>query len=367
MAEVKKGETVVVLGTKKGLFVLHSEDRKRWRSEGPFFEGHLVKHAALDPRDGRTVYAGVVTGHWGATVQRSTDFGESWNRGKEGPHYSKDSGLSVDAIWHIQPGLGGELWVGVEPAGLFRSDDGGDTWSSIDGLNYREGRDKWQPGAGGLCLHTILPYPREPKRMLVGISAVGVLGTNDEGESWRVMNGDVRADFLPEKVTKEDQTGSCVHKIVRDSGDPAVVYQQNHCGVYRRTRGDLEWTTIENGLPSGFGFPMAAHPHEPGTVYVVPLVGDFNRLTPHASMAVYRTSDRGENWQRLSKGLPQKGAYLTILREAMQTDQSDPLGVYVGTETGQLFYSRNGGDSWETLTDLLPPISSVDAGTAGGT
>ncbi len=366
MADVRKGETAVVVGTRKGLFIFHSRDRRSWRSRGPYFEGHTIKHAVLDPRDSRTVWAGVTTGHWGPTVQRSLDFGEEWIRGKEGPHYSKESGLSVERIWQVQPGLGEELWAGVEPAGLFRSDDHGETWTSIDGLNYRPDRKDWQPGAGGLCLHTILPYPGDPKRMVVGISAVGVLGTNDGGQSWRLMNGEVRADFLPEKVTREDQLGSCVHKMVRDPGDPALLYQQNHCGVYKRRRGEPSWTAIEKGLPATFGFPMAAHPHNPGTVYVVPLVGDFNRVLPQASMAVYRTSDGGGEWGRLSKGLPQKGAYFTILRDAMRTDQNDPAGVYVGTKTGQLYHSRDDGESWQTMSDLLPPVLSVDAGIVGG-
>lgn len=366
MADVRKGDTVIVVGTRKGLFIFHSRDRRNWKSRGPFFEGKTIKHAILDPEEGRSIWAGVVTGHWGPTIQRSMDFGESWIRGKRDPHFSKESGLSVDRIWQIQPDLDGNLWAGVEPAGLFRSEDGGETWASVDGLNYRPDRKGWQPGAGGLCLHTILPYPGDSRRMVVGISAVGVLGTNDGGRSWRVMNGDVRADFLPEKVTEEDQIGSCVHKIVRDSANPAILYQQNHCGVYRRQRGDPAWKAIERGLPATFGFPMAAHPHKAGIVYTVPLISDFNRVTSGASMAVYRTTNGGERWERLSTGLPQEGAYLTILREGMRTDQNDPLGVYVGTKNGQLYYSRDEGESWETMADLLPPIQSVDAGVAGG-
>lgn len=366
MADVDAGETVVVVGTRKGLFFFHSNDRKRWRSKGPYFEGRTVKHAILDPRDGTTTWAGVTTGHWGPTVQRTMDFGESWTRGEDGPHYSRESGMSVDRIWHVEPGMEDDLWVGVEPAGLFRSDDHGETWNSVDGLNYRDDRKDWEPGAGGLCLHTILPYPGDSKRMVVGISAVGVLGTNDGGESWRVMNGDVRADYRPEKIMKEDQVGSCVHKMVRDPRDPAILYQQNHCGVYARKRGDPVWTSIEEGLPSGFGFPMAAHPHDAGTVYIVPLVGDFNRVTPNGSMAVYRTSDGGRSWSRLSEGLPQENAYLTILREAMRTDPKDPAGVYVGTKTGQLYHSRDEGESWSLLAEFLPPVLSVETGIAGG-
>lgn len=365
MIEVKDGEAVVLAGTRKGLFLFHSRDGKQWQAKGPYFEGVPVRSAALDPRDGRTVWAGVTSEHWGATIHRSTDFGDSWARAAEGPRFSKESGLSVDRVWKVQPGVDEEVWAGTEPAGLFRSVDGGDTWASVDGLNYRAERKDWQPGGGGLCLHTILPYPGEPKRMVVGISAVGVLGTNDGGSSWRAMNGDVRADFLPEKVTAEDQLGSCPHKIVRDSGNPDVLYMQNHCGVYRRARGDAGWTAIEAGLPSTFGFPALAHPHDAGTVYVVPLVGDFNRVTPDGAMAVYRTTNGGKTWERRSKGLPQKDAYFTVLREGLATDAGDPAGIYVGTTTGQLYHSRDGGDSWGTIAEYLPQVASVEAGIAG--
>lgn len=366
MSDVKAGETAVVAGTRKGLFVFHSPDRRGWKVRGPYFEGRTVKHAVLDPRDGRTLYAGVTTGHWGPIVYRTTDCGEEWTRGTEGPHFPKGSDLSVESIWHVEPGTDGDLWLGVEPAGLFRSEDEGDTWTSVAGLNDREDRGEWQPGAGGLCLHTVLPYPGDPKRMVVGISAVGVLGTNDGGASWRVMNGRIRGVTSPDESLREDQIGSCVHKMVRDAADPAVLYQQNHAGVYRRTRGDSGWTAIEEGLPSTFGFPMAAHPHKAGTVYAVPLVADANRVTPNAAMAVYRTTDGGSRWDRLSRGLPQEGAYFTILREGLCTDQEDPAGVYVGTKTGQLYVSRDEGASWDTLSELLPPVLSLEATTVGG-
>ncbi|MFQ6013289.1 MAG: WD40/YVTN/BNR-like repeat-containing protein [Thermoplasmata archaeon] len=365
MVEVRQGDTIVSVGTRKGLFLFHSRDRKRWHARGPFFEGDDVMHAILDPRDGESLWVAVRTGHWGPTVQRSTDFGASWVRGEENPRYEKESGLSVKRVWHVEPGLEGELWAGVEPAGLFRSDDEGRTWQAIPGFNDRPDRKDWEPGGGGLCLHTILPYPGDPKRMLVGISAVGVLGTNDGGASWRVMNGAVRADFLPQKVTQEDEIGSCVHKVVRDPRDPAIVYQQNHCGVYRRARGDPAWTAVENGLPATFGFPMAAHPHDARTVYVVPLAADTNRVTPRGTMAVYRTTDGGERWEPRTEGFPPREAYLTVLREGLATDRNDPAGVYVGTKTGQLYFSRDEGDTWAMLREFLPPILSVEAGIAG--
>jgi hypothetical protein len=331
---------------------------------GPSFEGLTTMHAILDPRDGKTMWVGVNTGHWGPTVQRSTDFGETWERGEESPHYEKDSGLSVERIWRVEPGLEEELWVGVEPAGLFRSDDAGKTWESVRGLNDRPDRKDWQPGGGGLCLHTIVPYPGDSKRMLVGISAVGTFGTNDAGDSWRVMNGDIKGEYLPKGTLQEDELGACVHKIVRDPRDRAVIYQQNHGGVFRRARGDPGWTVIEEGLSSSFGFPMAAHPHDARTVYVVPLAGDFNRVTPDGKVAVYRTSDGGKHWDRRDEGLPQKDAYMTVLREGLTTDTNDPAGVYFGTKTGQLFSSRDDGDTWRLLRDHLPPIVSVEAGIA---
>ncbi|MHB8603958.1 MAG: WD40/YVTN/BNR-like repeat-containing protein [Thermoplasmatota archaeon] len=362
---ITKGETVVSIGTKKGLFLAHSRDRKRWKIEKPSFEGVSVYHARLDPRDGKTTYAAIESMHWGPTVARSTNFGGKWVQPKKGPHYAKDTGLSVSRVWHVEPGFDGELYAGVEPAGLFRSDDGGDTWRSIDGLNTRKDRKDWPPGGGGLCAHTILPYPGEPKRMIVGVSSAGIFGTNDGGDNWRLMNDGIRNGANPEGKTHEETLGCCPHKIVRDARDPAQLYMQNHWGVYKRRRGESKWTAIDAKLPSQFGFPMLAHPTDAKTFYNVPLVGDYNRVTPGA-MAVWRTRDAGKSWTKLTKGLPQKDAYFTILREGLATDGADPTGIYVGTTTGQLFASRDEGASWTTIADTLPPIFSVEAGIAGG-
>ncbi len=371
MAAVKKGDTVVLVGTRKGLFILNSGDRRRWQTRGPYLRGQEVRHAILDPRDGKTVYAGGTDEHFGPAIARSTDFGGRWQTGEEGPRYSKESGLTATRVWQLQAGEGDELWAGVEPAGLFRSDDGARTWSSVDGLNYRPGRTDWPPGGGGLILHTILPYPGEAERMLVGISSAGIFGTHDGGATWREMNGGIRKY---EGGTMEDNVmGTCPHKIVRDARDPAVLYMQNHFGVYRRRRGDPAWAIIEDGLPkipkkvpASFGFPIAAHPRDAGTAYLVPLEGDFNRVTPKGALAVYRTRNGGKRWQRLSKGLPQKDAWFTVLRDALRTDDEDPAGVYVGTTTGQLYASRNEGDSWALIADHLSNIQSVEAGTVGG-
>lgn len=370
MADVKKGETVVVVGTRKGLFLFHSRDRKRWRSRGPYFEGGEVRHAVLDPRDGRTVYAGIGSEHWGAVVARSTNFGGKWHVGEEGPRFTKESGISVTRIWQIQPGIDDSLWIGVEPAGLFRSEDRGRTWASVDALNYWPGREKWDPGGGGLCLHTVLPYPKDAKRMLVGISAAGIFATNNGGRSWKMYDAGVRRYGKQEVFDRED-LGTCVHKMVRDAKDPAIVYQQNHVGVYRRARGDPAWSKIEKGLtPSKstgapFGFGLAAHPHDGQTAYAVPLVGDINRVMAGGAMSVYRTENGGKRWDRLSKGLPQRDAWFTVLREGLRTDTNDPAGVYVGTTTGQLYGSRDGGDSWDLIAEYLPQVQSVEAGVFG--
>ena len=371
MAEIRKGDTVVTVGTRKGVFLFSSRDRRRWASRGPYFAGDTVRHAFLDPRDGKTIYAGVTSEHWGPIVSRTTNFGGKWVRGKEGPRFSKESGLSVTRIWQVQSGEADDLYVGVEPAGLFRSTDGGDTWASVDALNAYPGREKWDPGGGGLCLHTILPYPGDTRRMLVGISAAGIFATNDSGRSWRMYDAGIRY-YGQKKVYQTEDLGTCVHKMARDAKHPAIVYQQNHAGMHRRRRGDARWTIIEKGLPiakstSGtFGFPLVAHPHDAGTAYAVPLEGDYNRVVPRGAMAVYRTTDGGKRWERLAKGLPQKDAWYTILRDGMRTDTNDPAGVYVGTTTGQVFFSRNGGDSWNLLAENLPPVQSVEAGVVGG-
>jgi hypothetical protein len=362
---VGKGETVVTVGTRKGLFLFHSRDRRRWRLEGPFFEGVPVHHALLDPRDGRTVWAGVTSDHWGPSVQRSRDFGARWLKPKEGPRYPAGSGLSVDRVWSLAPGADGCMWAGVEPAGLFRSDDGGDTWQGVEGLNAWPGRGSWMPGGGGLCMHTLLPHPKDARRMVVAASAVGIFATEDGGATWELRNGGILNAMSPAGSTQEDEPGTCPHKLVRDPAEPGTLYMQNHWGVYRRREGASKWTAIHKGLPSRFGFPMAAHPRDAGSVYTVPLVGDFNRVTHDGAMAVHRTRDGGKTWERLSKGLPQKGAWSTVLREGLATDGKDPAGVYVGTTTGELYASRDEGDSWTALAEHLPPILSVTAGIVG--
>jgi len=355
MTTIPKGSTVVLVGTRKGLYVFHSRDRRRWRLAGRFFDGLPVHHAAYAPDEG-TAYAAVNSTHWGATVQRSRGL-TKWIRGKAGPTYPKASGWSVAKVWNVRasPAEPGVLYAGVEPAGLFRSEDDGDSWDLIPALTKHPTRPKWSPGNGGLCLHTILPDPANKKRMIAGISAVGVFATEDGGETWRTMNRGMSADWFP---NEKPEIGYCPHKLARDPEDPTVVYQQHHGGVFRWDDGKDRWVEISRGLPSKFGFALAAGA-EGGHAYVVPLKADTDRTTL-GEMAVYRTRDSGRRWQRLTNGLP-KPAHLTILREGVATDGEDPLGVYVATENGQLFHSRDGGDHWGAIAEHLPLAMSVTA------
>jgi hypothetical protein len=262
-------------------------------------------------------------------------------------------------VWSLATTPDGALLAGVQPAGLFRSEDRGATWSHVEGLSNHPTRSTWQPGAGGLILHSIVPHPTDADRTWVGISAVGVFETTDKGASWEPRNKGVRADFNPEP---NPVTGQCVHKLAAAAGEPETLYQQNHCGVYRSEDGGANWTELTPGLPSQFGFPMVTHPRDPATAWVIPMNGDDKgRYMPEARAAVWRTHDRGANWIRADAGLPQQDAYLTVLREAMARDTLDPVGVSFGTETGQLWHSADGGESWDLVTADMPPIWSVEA------
>lgn len=318
---------------------------------------------AFDKRDGRTIYAAVNSGHFGPTVQRTKNFGKTWENAKTPPRFAEGSGLTVENAWHVEPGLPDQpdvVYAGVAPAALFRSDDGGDNWKLNESLNGHPTRQQWQPGAGGLCLHSIILDPSHKKRMYVGISAVGVFKSEDAGKSWKVMNKNVRADFAPEKYP---EFGQCVHKLVMDPNKPDYLYQQNHCGVYRSEDRAENWVEISDGLPSGFGFPMAVHPHDSERFYVVPEQGDFFRAVANKKFSVYETDNAGRAWKKRNKGLPDHDAYVGCYREGMATDQVDPAGVYVGTRMGHLFHSTDEGKTWRLIAQWLPPIYSVSTAT----
>ncbi|HET7676229.1 MAG TPA: hypothetical protein VFK38_00080 [Candidatus Limnocylindrales bacterium] len=355
---------LLLVGTRKGAFILESDaGRADWRVRGPLCEGFAIHDMAYDPSDG-AILAGGQSPWYGPLVWRSEDLGATWTHSGEGLGYGED-GPALKTIWSVTPDPGrGLVYAGVEPAGLFRSTDGGRSWAHVDGLRQHPSTPEWQPGNGGLILHTIVPHPTDDDRLWVGISAVGVFATEDGGRTWQTRNQGVRADYSPDPYP---EFGQCVHKLVLAHGGPdgatERLYQQNHCGVYRSDDGGRQWQRLDgNGLPSQFGFPMVVHPGDRETVFTIPLNGDDKgRFMPDGQAAVWRTRDGGASWQRLADGLPQEHAYLGVLREAMAIDRLDSAGVYFGTSNGQLWASADEGVSWRRVLDTLPPIWSVDA------
>ncbi|MEO7502905.1 MAG: exo-alpha-sialidase [Gemmatimonadaceae bacterium] len=364
-----KGSVVLLVGTMKGAFVLHSdEERKKWRVEGPHFQGFAVYALLQDSRAGRNrTFAAANNPFFGSTLRASEDYGRSWSEPE--PYtikFPEDSGRALKQIWQITPGRAAEpdvLYCGVEPAALFESRDGGETWEPNRGLLMHEHQPKWQPGAGGLCLHTIVLDPNDPNRMLIAISAAGVYRTDDGGKTWKARNVGVRAEFMPDKYP---EFGQCVHKVVHHPSKPERLFLQNHWGLYRSDDWGDSWTDIANGVPSDFGFAMQMHPHDPETVYIVPLESDQFRCTPEAKLRVYRTSDAGASWDPMTDGLPQKNAYETVLRDALTADSHEAAGIYFGTRSGKLFGSMDDGATWRELADGLPPVVCVKTAIMSG-
>ena len=370
MASAKSGAGTVALlvGTRKGAFIAtSSEGRVDWSISDIHIPGADVFHLAYDARDG-TLYAAANSVVFGPDIQKSRDLGATWEQCRSQPRFPSDADLSVSRVWHLLPGRTSEpgvVYVGVEPAALFRSDDDGDSWVDVPALTSHPTRDRWHPGAGGLMLHSIVLDHHRPERMWVGISAAGVFRTDDAGESWAPANRNVRADFLPDRFP---ELGQCPHKLLGGADGGGVLYQQNHCGVYRSDDGADSWEDVSEGLPSRWSLPLALHPRDPDTLYVVPEdralddeVGGGYRYVTDGLFRVFRSRNGGRSWESSSKGLPDRKVYLHCMREAMTTDGFDPAGVYVGTTSGQVFYSRDEGDSWELLVDSLPPVNSIDA------
>lgn len=361
-----QGDVVLLVGTMKGAFLFHAgADRREWRMDGPYFRGEAVYALAFDQRGGRRrVLAGGQSMHWGSVVRTSDDFGATWSApDRQNVRFPEDSGLALANIWQIRPGRPSEpdvVYAGVEPAALFESRDAGESWSPVEGLLNHEHRPRWQPGGGGLCLHTIVLDPAEPRRMAIAISTGGVYRTDDGGATWRARNHGVRAEFLPDK---HPEFGQCVHKVVNHPSRPERLFLQNHWGLYRSDDWGDSWTDIANGVPSDFGFAMEVHPRDPDTVFIIPLDSDQFRIVPDARLRVYRTRDAGESWQPLQEGLPQQDAYECVLRDGMASDGAD--GIYFGTRSGKLYGSADGGDRWMQISDSLPPIVCVKAAVIG--
>lgn len=365
----KKGDVVLLVGTRKGAFILSGDkSRKNWALSGPHCKGGDVYHMTYDPRNGGSVITATNYMIWGQQIHMSNDLGQTWSQSQESPNFAHREGMTVKNLWHVEPGRDDEpgvLYAGVDPASLFKSEDNGATWQEVTGLTDHPTREQWQPGLGGLCNHSIVLDPANKDRMWVGMSSIGVFGTSDGGQSWQPMNKGVRADFMPEKFP---DFGQCTHKLLAHASQPNLLYQQNHCGVYRSDNGGESWNDITEGLPSRFGFVLGLHSQDPKTLYVIPedeaieegAVGGEFRVVSGAKFRVFRSRNAGQDWEPMTKGLPQKNAYLHCMREGMATDSLDPCGIYVGTTNGQVFYSKDDGDSWELMIEYLPPINSIE-------
>ena len=349
----------LLIGTRKGLFVLRGARGGPMSEVARKFSGQTCEYAIRDRRTG-TYYASVTHGQFGPHLYYTDDPAGDW-REASGLAFGDTDGASVERIWSIQPAeRDGALWAGVAPAALFRSTDDGRSWSLVRSLWEEPSRPRWSLGAGGQCMHSIATWPGDPSRLSVGISAAGVWHTDDEGETWHRGVRGLVSRYLPEPA-RADTYDFCVHNVHRSPTQPETLYLQFHGGVYRSDDAGESWNDIgtDSGLPADFGFPLVAHPNDPDRTFVIPLLGDFDRVTPGGALRVYETRDRGSSWRALTEGLPQKDAYLTILRQAFAHDGGDPLGLYFGAESGDVFGSADGGASWGVIADHLPPVVSV--------
>jgi len=361
------------IATRKGLWTLTSDPARRaFKLAGPHFLGHIVHHAVLDPRDGRTLLAAARTGHLGPTIFRSADRGRRWSESSQPPAFKAGSGRAVDHTFWLAPGHAsqpGVWYAGTSPQGLFRSDDGGATWVGVDGFNEHPQRRDWCGGdkdgtPDGGKLHSILVDPRDPAHLYIGMSSGGVFESGDAGANWRPLNKGIRAEFLPEPAPEYGHDPHCLRLA---GGNPDRLYQQNHCGIYRLDRPGEDWVEIGTGMPKSVGsvgFPLVAHPRDADTVWVFPMDGTdvWPRVAPGGKPAAYRTLDGGRSWRRQSEGLPATQAWWTVKRQSMTVDAREPAGVYIGTTSGEIWGSRDEGRTWRCLARHLPHVYAVEAG-----
>lgn len=364
----------VLVGTRKGAFILTSDGkREEWEIDGPHFAGWEMYHVKGSPVDPNRIYASQSNAWFGQLIQRSDDGGKSWEPvgnsftydGVPGTHQWYDGTQhpwEFKRVWHLEPSLTDPdtVYAGVEDAALFRSTDGGQTWGELSGLRDHETGPLWQPGAGGMCLHTILLDPVDPKRIFVAISAAGAFRTDDGGLTWKPINQGLRSEYIPDPNAA---VGHCVHRIAQHPARPNTLYMQKHWDVMRSDDAGDNWHEVSDNLPSDFGFPIDVHAHEPETIYVVPIKSDGEHFPPEGKLRVYRSRTGGHDWEALTNGLPQQDCYVNVLRDAMAVDRLDSCGIYFGTTGGQVYVSSDSGDRWNAIVRDLPAVLSVEVQT----
>lgn len=387
----------VLVGTRKGAFILNADGkREQWQVEGPLFGGWEIYHMKGSPVAPDRLYASQCSDWFGQVIQRSNDGGKTWEQPGSTPDdpttpegaptgqsnkFVYDTSAETGApltehqwydgtprpwefkrVWHLEPSLTDpdKVYAGVEDAALFHTADGGETWQELAGLRGHGTGKSWQPGAGGMCLHTILLDPDNPQRLYVGISAAGAFRSDDGGKSWRPINRGLVSEYIPEPTA---EVGHCVHNLAMHPSRPDVLFMQKHWDVMRSDNGGDSWVEISGNLPSDFGFPIAVHAHEPETVYVVPIKSDSEHFPPDGKLRIYRSRAGGNEWEALTNGLPQQDCYVNVLRDAMAVDSLDNCGIYFGTTGGQVYVSNNSGDSWTAIVRDLPAVLSVEVQT----
>ena len=364
----------VLVGTRKGAFILSADAaRKAWKVDGPHFAGWEIYHLKGSPADPDRIYASQSSSWFGQVMHRSDDGGRSWEtvgnqfnyEGEVGPHTWYDGSphpYEFKRVWHLEPSLRDPdtVFAGVEDAALFKTSDGGKTWVELPGLRTHPTAAQWAPGAGGLCLHTIIQDPKDAGRMYIAISSAGAFRTDDGGKSWKPINKGLRSNYIPDP---DAEIGHCVHHVAMHPSRPGVLFMQKHWDVMRSDdQGDL-WREVSGDLPSDFGFVIDVNANDPETIYVVPIKSDQLHFVPDGKLRVYRSKTGGDEWEPLTKGLPQRDCYVNVLRDAMAVDQLDPCGVYFGTSGGQVYGSADGGDSWTSIVRDLPGVLSVEVQT----